>query len=176
MIGLLALHGVRPAAPPARSFFLLGDALLVRYRDGQIRELDRCDRCHGEGVLPHFAHVEGGACFRCGGDGVAPCRVETPASSRLAAWFADDDEPADPWAFELEGGELDRELARLSGRRASTAKATRTCDRCPATKDVGLAGLLPGPLWRLCPKCRQAFGHWIVGTLKRDARKARKRG
>ena len=28
-----------------------------------------CPRCGGAGIIPHFAHVDGGTCFECGGSG-----------------------------------------------------------------------------------------------------------
>lgn len=51
----------------------------MKYRETEPFKVDRngtkyyhdytCRRCGGNGVIPHFGHVDGGVCFECGGSG-----------------------------------------------------------------------------------------------------------
>lgn len=43
---------------------------------------NKCKKCGGAGIIPHYAYIDGGVCWECGGSGIAPkpavIKVYTP--------------------------------------------------------------------------------------------------
>ena len=62
-----------------------------KFRDTEPYKIDKngtkyyhdytCQRCGGNGIIPHFGHIDGGVCWECGGSGRStdhPFKVYTP--------------------------------------------------------------------------------------------------